>query len=240
MYVVVVVGIAIDAGLEKVPCIIRSDIDNLTATGLSIMENAHRSEIPPWRYALKIGEMYQQLSDEEYPLQKDRIGVIMRLTGFKQTSVRNYIEISGLPSEIIELMKTPEKRSISVKELLKQRSLMISEEDILSVDKAVYIARHLRGVSRDRMFNAAVYVLSMSKQSAFSIVDKVREYPKMSMGDIHDMIRQELPKGVKWMFMFDSRVLGALNDAALRYQIEAKLVVPIYVERGLKEDGYLG
>lgn len=52
---------AIEAGLIEVPCFIE-EMDDVTALGRTIAENIHRRETPAWRYAVKIGQMYERLN----------------------------------------------------------------------------------------------------------------------------------------------------------------------------------
>jgi len=74
---------AIEAGLTKVPCFIE-EMDDVTALGRTIAENIHRKDTPAWRYALKIGEMYERLNHKGD--KEEVIKIIMRKTGFSRTS----------------------------------------------------------------------------------------------------------------------------------------------------------
>ncbi len=224
----------IEAGLTELPCILK-EIDNVTAMGISIIENKHRKDIPAWRYALRIGEMFEQLNGNGK--KEEIISIIANRTGFSKTSVRDYLLIAGLPGEVIELMKESANRSEVVKELLKGTTAAV--ETTLSYNKAVKIARELRDASLEKMFEVATYVLGLTKDVAFAIIEKVMSYPMKSMKEIHRMI-QEIPMGVRWVFYFGSNLVRALDEACIKKNIDNKSLVLNYVEEGLRRDGYIG
>lgn len=203
---------AIEAGLKKVPVIIRK-MDDVTAMGRSIAENIYKESAPAYRYAIKIGEMYELLNHKGR--KEDVLKIIMAKTGFSRTSVQNYLDIGELPPEIIELMKEPEKRSEVVKELLK-RMPMIGTDKILSVEKAAKIARELKDFSLTKKFEVAAYVITLSKETAFELIERVKSYPKMAMEELHDMI-SKIPKGARWTFYFGSNIVRALDEACIRF-----------------------
>ena len=225
---------AIEAGLTEVPCFIE-EMDDVTAMGRSIAENIYSRTAPAWRYAVKIGEMYERLNHKG---RKDEIiTIIMGKTGFSRTSVQRYIDIAGLPGEIIELMKEPEKRSELVKELLKGMPVTGMEKP-LSIDKAAKIARELKEFPMEKMFEVAAYVIRLTKEVAFEIIEKVKTYPRKTMAEIHGIVRA-IPKGAKWMFEFGSHIVMALDEACMRKNIDRKTLVVRYVEEGLRRDGFL-
>lgn len=225
---------AIEAGLTEVPCIIK-EVDDVTAMGRSIAENIYSKSAPAWRYAVKIGEMYELLNGSG---KKEEIyAIIMQKTGFKRTSVRDYLTIAGLPGEIIELMKEPEKRSELVKELLKGMAGPATEK-VLGYDKAVKIARELKDLPLEKMFEVATYVIRVSKEVAFDIIEKVVTYPKKTMKQIHQMVTS-IPKGKRLGFEFASHLVRALDEACMSKNRDRKTVVIGYVEIGLRKDGFL-
>lgn len=225
---------AIEAGLKEVPCIVR-EMDDITAMGRSIAENIYKESAPAWRYAVKIGEMYERLNHKGE--KEDVMKIIMAKTGFSRTSVQNYLDIAGLPGEIIELMKEPEKRSKIVKELLKGMPVTGTDK-VLSVDKAAKIARELKDFSLKKMFEVAAYTIQLSKETAFEIIERVKSYPKMAMEELHEMV-SKIPKGVRWAFYFGSHIVRALDEACIRKNMDKKRLVEFYVEDGLRRDGYL-
>ena len=79
---------AIEAGLIKVPCFVE-ELDDVTATGWTIAENKHRKDIPAWRYALKIGEMYERLNHRGK--RSEIVRIITAKTGFSDSTVYDYL-----------------------------------------------------------------------------------------------------------------------------------------------------
>lgn len=228
---------AIEVGLTQVPCIVR-EMDDITATGLSIMENKHRKDIPGWRYALRIGQMYEKLDhDSSKP---DRVKMIMAKTGFSERSVNRYLDIAQLPGEIIELMKEPAKRSEVVKELLKR--FAIGEGRKLDIHKAAMIARELgrRGYALEKMFEVATIAMThVSQERMKEFLEQVQVYPKMSPLDVYMQKVIEIPKGWRFTVYFDSTIARAATDACIRKQMERKELVMHYFEEGLRRDGFL-
>lgn len=224
---------AIEAGLGEVPCFIE-ELDDVTAIGWTIAENKHRKDIPAWRYALKIGEMYERLNHKGK--RAEIINIIKNKTGFADQTVYDYLDIAGLPSEIIELMKEPTRRSQKVKELLKEFPSDL--EKTLSYDKAVKIARELEGYPLEKIFEVAAYVIPLTRETAFDIIERVKVYPKKSMEEIREIVTG-IPKGATWSFEFSSRIVMAIDEACMRKSMDRKSLVTYYVEEGLKRDGFL-
>jgi len=108
--------------------------------------------------------------------------------------------------DIIELMKEPAKRSELVKELLKGMPI-IGTDKPLSVEKAVKIARELKDFSLEKMFEVAAYVIRLTKEVAFDIIEKVVTYPKKTMEQIHQMVRS-ISKGKRLGFEFGSHIVS--------------------------------
>lgn len=225
---------AIEAGLKEIPAIIE-EMDDITAMGRSIAENFHRGETPGWMYAEKIGQMYELLNhkgDKEAVYEK-----IMEKTGLARTTVRMYIDISTLPSEVIELMKEPNERSESVKELLKSMAVTAIDK-VLSTDKAQKIAQELRGFSKEKMLEVAAFVLNLHKEEALAIIEKVKTYPKKPLIELQELVTS-IPKGGRYIFEFGSNIIRGLDTACIRRQMDRKSLVVYYVEEGLRRDGYL-
>ena len=228
---------AIEVGLTKVPCIIR-EMDDITATGLSIMENKHRRDIPGWKYALKIGEMYETLNHRGN--RPEIIKVIMAKTGFSDTSVYRYLEIAQLPREIIELMKEPAERSEVVKELLKALPQWGAEKT-LDIDKAAIIARKLgmEGYSLKKMLEVAVVAMSVPRERMAEFLEQVKVFPKMSALDVYTEKVIEIPKGWRFMIYFDSTLARAATEACIKKQMDRKELISYYFQEGLRRDGFL-
>jgi ParB/RepB/Spo0J family partition protein len=224
---------AIEAGLTEVPCIIEK-MDDITALGRTIAENKHREDIPAWMFAVKIGEMYEKLDHKGE--KSEIIKIIMGKTGFSDASVRNYLDVYGMP-EIVELMKEPAERSKKVTELLKSFQLMEAQKT-LSLDKAAIIARELKEYPLRKRLEVAIFVLDKSVDTTREIVRLVRTYPKMAMAGLYEKLLG-IPKGARWMFYFDSNIVRAIDEACMKKQVDRPTLVTGYVREGLKADGFL-
>ena len=225
---------AIEAGLKKVPVFIE-EMDDVTAMGRSIAENAQRKDTPAWMYAIQIGRMFSQLN--HHGNKADIVPIIMTKTGFSETAVYYYLDISELPSEIIELMKSPEERSEVVKELLKATSP--GESGILEFQKAAKIARELGGhVTKEKMFEVAAFVIGLPREMAFALIEKVKTYPKEPLIKLQELVTA-IPKGGRYSFEFSSNIIRGLDVACVKKNQDVKSVVIYYVQEGLKNDGYL-
>lgn len=225
---------AIEAGLKKVPCFVE-EMDDITALGRTIAENKHRTDIPAWQYAMKIGQMYERLDGKGKKM--DIVNIIMSKTGFKETTVYQYLDVYELPTEVFELMKEPAERSKKVKELLKA-SLGISLEETLSVEKAWLIARGLRDYPKEKMWKVATFVLDKSLEATKGLIELTKRYPKKSMDGIYD-IYTGIPREITWSFQFPANIARAIDEACMRKQVDRVILVTGYVKKGLKDDGFL-
>lgn len=225
---------AMEAGLKKVPCFVE-EMDDVTALGRTIAENKHRTDIPGWQYAVKIGQMYERLNGKGK--KTEIVSIIMSKTGFKETTVYEYLDVYALPEEVFELMKEPAERSKRVKELLKA-SLPVSSEKTLDVKTAWLIARELRDFPKEKMFQFAAFVLDKSLDVAKGLVEIVKRYPKKSMDGVYD-IWTGIPREVTWSFMFPADIARAIDEACMRKQVDRVNLVTGYVKKGLKDDGFL-
>lgn len=227
---------AIEVGLTEVPVIIR-DMDNLTATGISIMENRHRKDIPGWQYALKIGEMYEILNHDGN--RSEIVKIIMEKTGFSDKSVREYLDIAVLPAEIIELMKKPEERSEMVKEL--QKRFALGEGKILDIHKAAMISRQLggKGYSFERIFEVAVVSINVSRERMKDFLEAVKVFPNISADEVyHDKVLT-IPESLRVSMIFEATISRAIFEACILKQMDKTELVKHYVSNGLKADGVL-
>ncbi len=230
---------AIEAGLTKVPCIVKQ-VDDVTAIGLSIMENKHRKDIPAWIYFEKIKKMNELLGGMKTT---EKVKMIMAKTGFSKSTVYDYLALTELPEETIELMKEPEERSEEVKEYLKitpPGGVTFLKEKPLSKDKAVKIATKLKEFSDEKKFEVARFIAPLKEEVAVEIIEKVRMYPEKPLGEIKKMV-EGIPKSVTWMpqFEWEPKLVKALDEACVKKNMDRKSLVTYYVREGLKRDGFL-
>lgn len=227
---------SMEAGLDTVPCIIKN-VDDVTALGISIMENRHRSDIPGWMYAEKIRKMNDLINHGTTTTKK--VKMIMAKTGLSQRIVYDYLSITELPEETRELMKEPEKRSEKIKEYIKVTAPGAVDRP-LSKDKATKIATRLKEFSDEKKFEVGRYISGLKEETAFDVIEKVRVHPEQPLTEIKKMV-EGIPKSVTWTAQFEwgPNVIDAIDKACMKKNVDRKNLVNRYVEDGLKRDGFL-
>jgi len=224
-----------EAGLTTVPCI-KKEMNNFRAMGRSITENKHRNDIPAWRYTSRIGEMYEELKLEGR--KSEIVKMIMEEIGFAEKTVYDYLSMSKLPAEIIELMKKPIDRSRKIKELLSEFTV-VTAGGKLSYDKAVAISRQLvPSYPSEKIFEVAAYVIPLEKEAALGIIKSAKTYPQKSMKELHEIIAR-IPSGGKCSFEFSSDTAMAADRACGDRRTNKSNLGLHYFEEGLRRDGYL-
>lgn len=139
---------SIDAGLSQVPCIIK-DMDDLTALGRSVSENALRKNIEVADYVKAIGLMCKVISANGWhsnhkntkgEICEECVKLIMEKTGLHRTSVQNYISLSeNLSEDAKELLKEPEKRTPETRE--KEKSFKPKQAKKIDVNTALKLSK---------------------------------------------------------------------------------------------------
>lgn len=229
---------SIDAGLSKVPCVIE-EMDDITALGRSIAENKYTRGVEPWMYAVKIGLMYGLLGKDDsdsrnfHLSEMEKYALISTKTGLSSTSVQDYIAISTLPKEILELMKSPEHRSKQIIEKISQYTKVIP--NALDVKKAVYIARNLKGQDLDRMFETAVHVMSLDRIQAKEFIHQVKSYPKMSPSELYK--KMTIARTARFMIVIELGLRDLLDEVAVKKHTKIKELITSYIREGLRRDG---
>lgn len=163
----------------------------------------------------------------------------MAKTGLGRSTVYDYLAITDLPEETRELMKEPELRSETVKEIMKV-SPPGGLDKPLSKDKAVKIATRLKDFSDDRKFEIGRLVSGLKEDTAMEVIEKVRIHPEKSLTEIKKMV-EHIPKSVTWIpqFEWEPNLIDALDKACVNKNIDRKNLVTNYVRKGLKKDGFL-
>lgn len=225
---------AVEAGLDRVPCVIKTDLDDLSAMAESFAENVHKKDVSGLLKINQMGRMYEKLNDSATFTQK--VNFLVKKTGFDDHSVREYLAIYLTP-EIMELMKEPAERSAEIVELLKQSGLA-GITKTLSIKKAAIIATELEGYPIGRIVEVAAHCLDKTPDQTRELVQMAKTYTKEPMEDIVARM-YGIPKGRTWMIQFSSTIVQALDDACTRKHIDRKELIRKYVENGLREDGFL-
>lgn len=109
---------AIEAGLTKVPCIIK-DLSDVEALGWSFAENVHREDVPGWLKIRQVSRIYRELDGTAESAKL--VAGIQQATSLSQRAVYEYLAIiQNLPEAVWELARPPEERSEMVTELIKR------------------------------------------------------------------------------------------------------------------------
>jgi len=112
-----------NAGEKSLRCDVRK-LSDIEAIVLSMTENRHRKDISPGEWLDAITKFYRRLSGDR----AERIRKIRDLTKHGESTVREYLDISGLPAPIKAMVKEPSQRSDSEKEALEKIAAPRSEE----------------------------------------------------------------------------------------------------------------
>jgi ParB family chromosome partitioning protein len=85
------------AGLEKVPVIVKAQVDSAELVELAVIENIQRENLTP----LELARAYQKLMDQ-YHYTQDDVG---RKVGKSRASVANTVRLLGLPDPVREALE---------------------------------------------------------------------------------------------------------------------------------------
>jgi len=227
---------SMEAGLRTVPCIFK-EVDDVTAIGISIMENRHRTDIPGWMYADKIRKM-EGLINHGTPTTK-KVKLIRAKTGLSERIIYDYLSLTELPEDTLELMKEPEKRSEKVKEYIKVTAPGAVDRP-LSKDKAVKVATRLKDFSDEKKFEVGRFIAPLKEETAVEVIEKVRIHPEKPLTEIKKEV-EGIPKSVTWVPQFDwePNLIEALDKACMNKNMDRKNLVTHYVKEGLKKDNFL-
>lgn len=105
-------------GLKILRCEVR-ELDDTEAMTLSMVENRQRKDIPVNTWIKLIVKLFNKLSGTR----TERIKKIVEMTPLSDASVREYLDLGRLSPPLQILLKKPEKRSKSEKELLARTPL---------------------------------------------------------------------------------------------------------------------
>jgi len=109
---------AIKADFKKLPCKIL-DVDDITAMGLSLIENEGRVNIPTWRTIEWIGEMARKIESQEKI--RDKAKIVKKLaekSAYTSQTIKRYLKIDKLYPKVKILLKPHEERTLEEKEII--------------------------------------------------------------------------------------------------------------------------
>jgi len=203
-----------EAGLSTVPCDIR-ELSDVEAIAISIMENKGRSDIPTWKIAESVNEMYKEINS--HATKEEKIMVIQDKTGLSRTTIQRYLRVYELPEQIRELLKKPEKRSEEAKKLIKMMPPGASaEKGELSIKKAEKISKELYHLPLEKQMEVALDVINKPDELAYETIEKVRLFPEMDVEEVYREHVANIPKGRRFRIEFGAQIVRALDDALSR------------------------
>jgi len=238
---------ALEAGLEKVPCIIQEMID-VEAMGRSLEENIMRKDIPLWQNIEWIGAMYELLrkdslrwgSDRKFADMDARYDEVVRRTGLNKDKVRDFVRIAiYLPEEIRALLRPREERTSFQEERLQGLLYRTqSPDETLTVYKALLILDELTDFPVRKQVEVAAYILNKTNEMSKEIIELVKKNPDKDLQEIEQILRKEPDVYYKTIGL-DKKTLKALSNACLHKQKELpSLMIEILIE-WLKKNFYL-
>lgn len=165
---------AIDAGLDTVPVIVR-DVDDVTAAGLSAIENRDRKNVPTYKIAYKVIEHFHNLNHGSS--RTERIEILSERFGCSERRVREYLDLDTLPDFLKEMVKDPEQWSEETQQAVRTHSRYDVElpDKGLSVNKAADIARRLMEQGDDESESTPVMKQSDLVRFAAESIGKKQE-----------------------------------------------------------------
>lgn len=225
---------AVEAGLDKVPCLVRR-LTDMEAMKLSMIENRMRKDTPGWMDVEYVGMMYQAYLINESLSYSDAVEKISR-TGIGKPTVERYIRIFNLPTEIKGLLREPNERTTRQKEYLKQfqwretdKTLPIGHAELLT---------GLNDLSLNRQMQVALFISNKPFEVASKIVHSVKIGPDKDINDIYDEIRGEYGT-IERVIRLDKETDKALGHACMDRQVRWEELINRIIKRWLKSHGYL-
>jgi ParB/RepB/Spo0J family partition protein len=216
---------ACQAGLETVPCIVK-ELNDTDAMCLSIAENKHRKDIPPYRWVEVIKDLYSRFEGTR----EQRYRKMVEKTGIGESTIREYLLLAEhLTPDFVARLKEPEERSFSEKELLAERAVPPSEEkapigeiskemaplELPRVPQQVMVKlvqdkdfRELMKKDPAKAHELATEAAAKGQHKVGEVLRKIRERPKRERVELHP-VTQPVELSLKLTFPWD--VLESLN-----------------------------
>ncbi len=238
---------AIEAGLTTVPCLVR-DVDDLTAAGLSVMENRDRKDIPAWRIAFKVIEWYRKVNGAA--TKPEKVEILATKFGATPSTITEYTQLDVLPAALQEMVKDPSQWSETTRQLVED----IAGEEFrevpakgLSIEKGAMIARTLYTegqaiIPEKSMMELGVRSIWETRETVRDVLNRVRAYPKEPISDLFALASEKertVSKMVGVRVTFTWSFIENLDQAAKKRQMTREELVGFYVREGLGRDGFL-
>ena len=233
----------IEAGLEKIPCIIQ-EMTDIEAMGQSLEENVIRKDVPLWQNIEWIGAMYELLrkdslqwgSDRKFTKMDARYDELVRRTGLDRNKIKSYVKIAiYLPEEVRALMRPREERTDFQEERL--RGLLYRTQSptrTLSLYKTSLIFDELRKLSVMKQVQVAAYILSKTRGVSEKIVNLVKKHPNKDLQEIEQSLRKE-PDVFNKNISLDKETKEALDEACITRHIDITDLISEIIQKWLKD-----
>jgi len=203
---------ALNAGLDTVPCVVK-DLNDVEARAESMAENKHREDIPSARWNEVINELAKEIDGNLSKVEKYE--KISEMTGLSGKSIRDYLNIGELPSDIQARLKKPSERSNSEKKQL-ETIVPVQDEE---VSKSV-----MRKVAKDEDFKEwaeekpekAHKVLSFATKKGENkvedVLESVKVEPNLEPEDAYKKTKVEVSRPIKIEISVGSKMNKAIEQ----------------------------
>lgn len=199
---------AIEAGMHKVPCIIR-EMDDKNALARSMAENKHRSDISAYDYVIQVLKLNNLIIQEgKCSTKEEIIQEIASITGHKRTAIQRYISVAGLPSEVLDLLKPRGAKGVKV----------------LSQHVAANISTKLKECTAERKYEVAEQTIGMNEDTANEFIDIVKAHPDTPVRDVRLTMKGE-PLTGRYTIDLDDDAQNALKEACGERQENYKQLI---------------
>ena len=233
------------AGLKTLPCRVR-ELSDIEAMAVSIKENVHRRDIPPWKWPEIITDFYRRLEGSK----ERRVKKMAEMTGMGYGTIKDYLLLSELPKDFKVRLKKPEERSFSEKQELAKTSAPMSEENAPITEESEkkprieppqVPVRVMTRLARDRDFKR---LMKKNPPKAHEIATEAAEKGRERVGEVLRKLRErprreepkpEWPRPVTLTVKLPPHVVEGLERYRAEHEAEsleiaAQMVIVDYLQ----------
>lgn len=208
-----------EARLKTIPCIIKKDLTDVNALGISLQENLQSNSLDRVQEAEAIAKLWEMLDGgRNYD---DRMKEMETRFGLKQRSVYEYLNISRLSDKIKEMLRPTELHARA--RIDKRTAAGISTAD-WEEDEKYEVAEILSEVE--------------SPKERVKILSKLKSYKDLPLKEAFEIVRKT-PQGQTYYIYLDAKSVKATDKATEKEELDAETLIKDVYERWLKKEGYL-
>lgn len=206
-----------EARLKTVPCIIREGLTDVNALGISLQENLQSNSLDGVQESEAIAKMWEMFGEKTY---EEKMKEMEKRFGLKETTVREYLQISRLSDKIKEFLKPTAASRGKLDITTAARISGADWED----DEKEEIAEILSEVetARDRR----------------KMLSKMKSYKDLSPAEAFEKVRK-IPQGQTYYVYLDAKSVKATDKATEKEELDAETLIKDIYEKWLKKRGYL-